>query len=128
MDLFEYVGNQIREYRTQYGKTGLSQDALATKLGVATNTVSRWETATYKPDLADLEKISRALDRSILDFFPQQDGKGDDRLSALMRAANDLDESDLEELRRYAEYRKARSLYGDATKGKRPGRPRNKTD
>ena len=44
MNLIEHIGQRIREFRTSYGGgTGISQDALAKALGVASNTVSRWE-------------------------------------------------------------------------------------
>jgi len=47
--LIERVGQRIKEFRTAYGERGISQEALATKMGVATNTISRWETATVRP-------------------------------------------------------------------------------
>ena len=58
--LLRHVGKQIRELRENYddGK-GLSQEVLAKKLGTTANTVSRWETATYKPTLADLEALPK---------------------------------------------------------------------
>ena len=74
-----YVAQRIRELRTNYGKTGLSQEALAKLMDVATNTISRWETATYEPTLDDLEKLSRALGVSILEFFPKVERENDGR-------------------------------------------------
>lgn len=120
MDLFTFVGNRIREFRTY---AGLSQEGLAKLLDVATNTISRWETATYKPSLEDLEKLSRKLGKSVLEFFPGDQPKQDERLSALLRAAQELDEDDLEELKRYAEFRRARTLM----KAPAVGRPRKKS-
>ena len=109
----DYVARRIREERTQYGKTGLSQESLAKLIGVATNTVSRWETATYEPTLDDLEKLSRALRISILEFFPTagRDNVRHKKVDALLRAAKDLHDSDLDELRSWAEYRRARQIY-----------------
>ena len=123
MNLFEHVGAKIREFRNQFGGKGISQDVLAGKLGVATNTVSRWETSTYQPTLEDLEKIARFFGRSILEFFPDEEPAKDERLTALLRAAKELDPKDLEELRRYAEFRKARNLMS-SVKTKGAGRPR----
>lgn len=112
MDLFEYVGKRIRDLRTDYGGgKGLSQDALAKGLHVVPNTISRWETVTYRPSLADLEKLARFFGVSILEFFPRdEEAHQDDRVTALLRAAKQLKPEDLDELRRYAEFRRARYL------------------
>ena len=124
MDLFEYVAARIRDLRTSYAQEGISQEALAKGIGAATNTISRWETATYRPTLEDLEKLARFFNVSILQFFPRDKEEiEDDRIAALLRAAKQLDAHDLEELQRYAEYRRARSLYG---KGPRPRAGRKK--
>jgi transcriptional regulator with XRE-family HTH domain len=113
MNLFEYVGQRIRDLRLAYGDgQGLSQEALAKALGVATNTISRWETATYRPSLEDLDKLARFFSVSILSFFPPEEVPANDQIAALLRAAQQLKPADLEELRRYAEFRRARSLYG----------------
>jgi transcriptional regulator with XRE-family HTH domain len=127
MDLIEYVGQKIRELRENYDNgRGISQQALAEALAAAPNTVSRWETGVYKPSLKDLDKLSRFFGVSVLQFFPQAEQTGNEGMRALMRAAEGLREDDLEELRRYAEFRKARAIYGDAGRP-RPGRKR-KTD
>jgi transcriptional regulator with XRE-family HTH domain len=123
MSLNEYIGAKIREFRTQFGGKGVSQEILAEKLGVATNTISRWETATYNPTTEDLEKLARFFGKSVLEFFPQEKPTDDERLVALMRAAKELDPNDLEELQRYAEFRKARTLMS-STLAKGAGRPR----
>jgi transcriptional regulator with XRE-family HTH domain len=116
-----YVAHRIREIRSSYGGTGLSQEALAQKISVSTNTISRWETGTYEPTLNDLEALSRELGVSILEFFPQvaQTDEKSKRVDALLRAAKSLNESDLEELRRYAEFRRARSIYTQKTAGRK---------
>ncbi len=64
MNLVEYVGGRIRELRGN-----LSQEALAAKLEVATNTVSRWETGIYRPSIEDLDRLARFFKVSILTFF-----------------------------------------------------------
>lgn len=109
----EYVAARIRELRNQYGKEGLSQEALAQLIGVATNTISRWETGTYQPTLDDLEQLARALGVSILSFFPRPDkiDEKEEKVDALLRAAQGLNAADLDELRKYAEFRRARSIY-----------------
>lgn len=116
-----YVCQRIKELRTGYGEKGISQEALAAKVGVATNTVSRWETATYEPTLDDLEKLSRALGVSILEFFPKVTAMDDKskRVDALLRTASGLDSRDLDELKRYAEFRRARIEYPSKTVGRK---------
>lgn len=122
MDLFQHVADRIRELRTKYGGEGLSQELLAQKLEVATNTISRWETGTYKPSLEDLDRLARFFGVSILEFFPKANLPADENVNALLRAAQQLDPGDVEELRRYAEFRRARHLVGGARS--RPGRKR----
>jgi len=114
MDLARYVGDQIRELRQRHaGGQGMSQEALATALGTTANTISRWETGTYRPSLEDLDALSRFFGVSILTFFPQEEAQADEKIAALLRAAKQLPEEDIEELRRYAEFRRARHVYPD---------------
>ena len=70
MDLFDYVGDRIRDLRTTYGgEEGISQEALGKALGVAANTVSRWETAKNHPSLEDLERLAQFFGASILNIL-----------------------------------------------------------
>lgn len=121
MNLIEHVAHKIRTLRTSYGGQGISQDALAKELKVSTNTISRWETGIYKPALEDLEKLARVFHVSVLAFFPPEEMPQNDGVAALLRAAGELGEADLEELRRYAEFKRAQKLYKDGVKPK-PGR------
>jgi len=109
----EHVADRINDLRKHYNNgEGVSQDALARQLGVAANTVSRWETGVYRPSLEDLEKLSRFFGVSVISFFPSEEIDSDDNsLSALLRAARQLQPEDLEELIKYAEFRRARRLY-----------------
>ena len=128
MELVEYIGNRIRDLRLKYGAgEGISQEALAKALDVATNTISRWETGTYRTNLQDLEKLSRFFGVSILEFFPQQELPKDEKITALLRAATQLSPEDVEELHKYAEFRRARSLYKGGRKP-HPGRARKEND
>jgi transcriptional regulator with XRE-family HTH domain len=121
MRLLDHVAEQIKELRRHYNSgEGVSQDVLARELDVAPNTISRWETGTYRPSLEDLEKLARFFGVSIISFFPQDDIElVNDDLQALLRTARKLDPEDLDELRKYAEFRHARRMY----KGK--SRPRS---
>ena len=116
MNLFEYIATRIRDLRTSYGSEGLSQEALANAVGVATNTVSRWETGMYRPGLEDLDRLARFFGKSILEFFPAEANRTDDKVAALLRAAKQLPPEDIDELRRYAEFRRARSFYAGGQK------------
>ncbi len=119
MDLLDHVAARIKDLRVSYNSgEGLSQEALAAHLKVASNTISRWETGTYRPSLKDLERISRFFGVSMMSFFPEDmiDDDEDENLKALLRTARQLHPSDLEELRKYAEFRKARGIYQGKTR------------
>ena len=114
MELLDHVAAKIRDLRVNYNSgEGLSQEALATHLKVAPNTISRWETGTYRPSLKDVEKIARFFGVSVMSFLPPDmvGEEEDENLKALLRTARELHPADVEELRRYAEFRKARAIY-----------------
>jgi transcriptional regulator with XRE-family HTH domain len=124
MDLLDHVAARIKDLRVSYNSgEGLSQEALAARLKVAPNTISRWETGTYRPSLKDLERISRFFGVSMMSFFPEDliDDDEDENLKALLRTARQLHPADLEELQKYAEFRRARGIYQGKTRP-RPGR------
>jgi len=124
MDLLDHVAAKIRDLRVSYNSgEGLSQESLATALKVAPNTISRWETGTYRPSLKDLERISRFFGVPMMSFLPDEmiADDEDENLKALLRTARQLHPADLEELRKYAEFRRARGIYQGKTRPK-PGR------
>jgi transcriptional regulator with XRE-family HTH domain len=106
MNIYKLIGAKIRELRAHHLGKGVSQDALADAMGTTPNTISRWETATYKPSIEDLEKLARYFGVSISVFFPNIEPAA--RLQVLLSATGDLDDEDLDELTRYAQFRKAR--------------------
>jgi transcriptional regulator with XRE-family HTH domain len=120
MDIYKFVGERIRALRA-----GLSQEALARQLDVATNTVSRWETASHHPSLQDLEKVARVFGVPILDLLPAPaESSQDAAINALLRSARDLEAGDLAELQKYAEFRRARKIL-EGTPKKRAGRKKS---
>ena len=124
MEVLDYLAARIRELRVSYNNgEGLSQDALAKQLKVAPNTISRWETGTYCPSVVDLERIARFFGVSINSFYPSDmiDENEDENLKALLRTARQLHPADLDELRKYAEFRRARGIHQGKTRPK-PGR------
>ncbi len=124
MDLLDHVAARIRDLRVHYNSgEGLSQESLAAHLKVAPNTISRWETGTYRPSLKEVEKIARFFGVSIMSFLPSDmvGDEEDENLKALLRTARQLHPADLEELRKYAEFRRARAIY-DGKSRPQPGR------
>ena len=124
MDLLDHVAARIKDLRVSYNSgEGLSQEALAGHLKVASNTISRWETGTYRPSLKDLERISRFFGVSMMSFFPEDmvDDDEDENLKALLRTGRQLHPADVEELGKYAEFRRARGINQGKTRP-RPGR------
>jgi transcriptional regulator with XRE-family HTH domain len=105
-DIYRVIAEKIRELRNQYRGKGISQDELAAALKTTANTISRWETAVYKPSVADLEKMARFFGVPITVFFPQIEPSAE--VTALLSATGDLSRDDLEELTRYAQFRKVR--------------------
>jgi len=116
-DVYKHIGEKIREFRTSFGGKGISQEMLAAAIGTTPNTISRWETAAYKPSAADLDKLARFFGISVDSFFPEFQEE-DRRVKALLRATGDLGRADLDELIRYAQFRKARRRLKNVNKQK----------
>ena len=124
MNLRDHIAAKIRELRVSYNHgEGLSQEILAKQLKVVPNTISRWETGTYCPSFSDVERIARFFGVSLMAFIPSEmmGKEEDENLKALLRTARQLHPADLEELQKYAEFRKARAIYEGKTRPK-PGR------
>jgi ribosome-binding protein aMBF1 (putative translation factor) len=117
-DLYEHIGQKIRELRTTYPRGALSQEGLSSKLKKSPNTISRWETGKYKPTPEDLDALARFFDVSIMVFFPQLHGENA-RVAMLTSATGGLDQNDFDEVIRYAEFRKARKALGAAKNPKK---------
>jgi transcriptional regulator with XRE-family HTH domain len=112
MSIVKHVGDRIRELRTGYKGRKLSQEELARELGIATNTISRWETGTYRPSIEDLEMLARFFDIAISEFFPQEaPPPRDTRLNALLRGAKNLNDDDLSDVQRYLDFVQTRTAY-----------------
>ena len=104
-DIYDQIGGKIRELRTTLKGQGISQEDLARAVKTTANTVSRWETATYKPSIADLELLARFFGVPMAVFFPEAQPAS--RANALISATADLDDRDLEEVTLYARFRRA---------------------
>src|SRR3954454_12639455 len=103
--IYDYIGKTIKTLREHYkeaGKIGISQEQLANKIGEPTNTVSRWETATYKPKIEDLEKLAKFFSVPIFTFLPPEQQPEKPELNALLSATADLTKTDIETLTDFA--------------------------
>jgi transcriptional regulator with XRE-family HTH domain len=124
MDLLDHIAAKIKDLRVNYNSgEGLSQESLAKHLKVAPTTISRWETGMYRPSFKDVERIARFFGVSMMLFLPDDmiDEDEDENLRALLRTARQLHPADLEELRKYAEFRRARGIFNGKERPK-PGR------
>lgn len=65
----ETLGKRIARYRKQLG---LTQDALAEKLGITAQAVSKWENDQSCPDIATLPKLSEIFGISIDELLGQE--------------------------------------------------------
>jgi len=111
-DIYKKIGQIIKDLRTNRPEGKLSQEQLANNIGVPANTLSRWETGTYKPTAENLDQLARFFNVSIAKFFPEQ--KIDDsRVKALTSATGTLNDKDFDEVVRYAEFRIARAALGN---------------
>ncbi|MGH9454724.1 MAG: helix-turn-helix transcriptional regulator [Terriglobia bacterium] len=99
----------------------MNQVELARTVKTTANAVSRWETATYKPSVSDLENLAQFFGVPITAFFPQTDPNS--RTNALLRATVDLDDEDLEEVTLYVLFRRTRlRKKGEEMKSPRAGK------
>jgi len=111
---YERMGRTVRELREA---RGLSQEGLAQHLSETANTISRWETGTYRPSATQLESLANFFGVSITTFFPGME-KQEVVPTALLSATKGLRPEDLEEVIKYAEFRRARARL---RKGKKKG-------
>ena len=60
------IGNKIKQLRY---KAGLTQEQLASNLGISAQSVSKWETAVSMPDITLLPLLAREFGMSIDELF-----------------------------------------------------------
>jgi len=106
LDTYKQIGEKIRELRTTLKGKGISQEDLARAMKTTANTVSRWEIATYKPAISELETLARYFGVPVTLLFPQLQPTS--RMNDLLSAAGDLNDDDHEEVALYALFRRAR--------------------
>ena|SRR2546428_8092223 len=114
-DVYRYIATKIKGLRSSFSGKGMSQEDLAKLMGTTANTISRWETATYRPSVAELDRLSRIFGVPITVFFPQT-AKIGSQVQALLSATGELRGGDMDEVIRYAQFRKARKLLRESRK------------
>ena len=109
-EITTYVAERIKDLRTHFRHSGLSQEELAKELDVQTNTISRWETGVYKPKLKDLDRLAQFFNVPISSFFSDNEAikTYSEPVTALLRAAKELPDDDVEVLRQFAELQRAK--------------------
>ena len=108
----ESLGERLREARRYLG---LTQDEVATTVGMPRTALTDVEAGRRKVDALELSQLSRLYKQPVSYFT------GDDEVSSelppdvahLARQAADLSETDRAELGRFAEYLKSRSELGE---------------
>lgn len=120
-ELYEHIAATIKRLRLN---ENWSQEKLAQKLNEPANTVSRWETGTYRPSAEQLEKLAILFEESITIFFPGMERE----LAipqALLSATRGLKPAELEAVVQYAEFARARSALKKAGTKRSKGREGN---
>ncbi len=88
----ESIGRRIQEAREE---AGLSQEELASKIGITQSALSNYELGKRRLHVANLQKIAAALNRSLNCFF-----EPDDKSAAVNRGRSS--DGTLEEITRLA--------------------------
>lgn len=94
-NLYHRIGARIASARTA-GR--MTQDELGMLIGESAISISRWENASRKPNVEDLEKLARVLNISILFFTQENETVEEDELKLLNRAVGKLQKADREEM------------------------------
>ncbi|MCR5695254.1 MAG: helix-turn-helix domain-containing protein [Clostridia bacterium] len=105
------LGKKIRQLRL---KVGLTQEQLAERLGLAPQSVSKWENQAAMPDIITLPMISEVFGISIDDLFDLTVEQRLNRIESRLDMEEDIDH---DIFRDYEEYLK--SLLGSEKYGKR---------
>ena len=81
------LGKKIKQYRF---KAGLTQDQLAEKLGIAAQSVSKWENGVTMPDITVLPLLAEVFGISIDDLFDLTTEQRLNRIENRMDAEQEL--------------------------------------
>jgi transcriptional regulator with XRE-family HTH domain len=104
-DVYAFVGQQIVQLRKSWSGKGISQAELARHIDVPTSRICRWETGVYRSSLDDMLSLARFFGVPVTRFFPSEDSSP--QIVRLFAAIHGMDSTTLEEIIRYANYRRA---------------------
>jgi len=90
----------------------LSQDEVARELGIPRTAISLMESGQRKVEALELQKLARLYEKPVGYFTGDATIEVPTRIQHLARTARSLSSKDQQELTRFAEYLKARSLAG----------------
>lgn len=102
------MAERLREAREYIG---LSQDEVATALGLSRPSITNIELGVRKVEATELNKLAR-LYRKTLDFLltgEESSSNGPEQLAFLARAVQGLAQEDIDEVARFAEFLKQSS-------------------
>ena len=94
------LGKKIKQLRF---KAGLTQEQLAEKLGIAAQSVSKWETAVAMPDITTLPLLAEIFGTSIDDLF---DLTSEQRLNRIENSLDITEELPQDLFREYEDFLK----------------------
>lgn len=92
------LGNQIRQLRL---RRGITQEALAEKLGVSAQAVSKWERGTAAPDIGLLPELSACFGVSIDSLFSLSDETRMERIQNMLWDERNLNPGDVAAAREF---------------------------
>lgn len=95
------LAQRLREAR-EY--VGLSQEDVATALGVSRPAVTNMEAGARKVEAVELDKLSQLYGQTVQYLLTGETQAADVRLAFLARATHGLSDQDLEELGRFADF------------------------
>ena len=103
------LGNQIKALRLERGVT---QETVATALGVSAQAVSKWETGAAAPDIALLPAISAYFGVSIDELFALSDETKLERIQNMLWNQREIGRADADSAARtFARFRKCKEVY-----------------
>lgn len=103
--IYAAVAQRIRELRMSFGGKGITQAELAQAVNTTKNTISRWESGILKPTLGSVAALARFFGIPVSQMLPQTGLTKP--LTALLSAVEGLNEEDIEEMTRYALFKRA---------------------
>lgn len=100
----EQLAAKLRETREYLG---LSQQFVATQTGLPRSAISDIERAVRRVDSLELQRLARLYRYPVGYFLGVEEEEASDALTALRAAASDLDDSDMQEVVRFANFLRA---------------------